>query len=193
MGRDDFGNLIVVGLNHQYIQDWVCNKGDGNYLDILEAVLTKPSDIQGFWHPDRVITASREGTLLLVVQLCLTALNLHPVSNNVGKGLNSPKSIPHYDCAQIEVYADHEKQPLFLGKWKQEMNVRLALNIVHFFKFHLKAPSSEGILSELYRSLEPNQLPQPWLGKLQKGTQKLGANWKGTFSRYPSQIRRSFS
>jgi hypothetical protein len=83
--------------------------------------------------------------------------------------------------SQREVYTDHETQPVFVGNWKQVINVRWLLHTVNFFKLHLKAPG-EGILAQQYGELERGQLPQPWLGRIKEGTQPIGNHWKSAFS-----------
>jgi len=194
MGRDDGGDSVVIGHNHEFISRWVIDNGLGvgdGYLDILDAATRTHEHIPDFWHPDRVVSASREDSLVLVIQICLTALNLNPISCNINKSVRSPTNVPNFDSTQVEAYADHEKQPIFVGMWKQDINVRWLLSTVQFFKYHFRQPTGEGLLGTMYDSLEPDQLPQPWVGKLVEGTQELGTNWKGAFSKYSKSFTES--
>jgi len=126
------------------------------------------------WEPNSIVSAAKDDSLVLVIQLCLASLFLDydiiPDSNG-------------FHRSQAEAYADHVKQPVFVGKWKKDINVRWLLSTLNFFAYHLKTPNGEGVLCHEYWALGKDQLPKSWLGKLKEGTQALGTNWKGAYSR----------
>lgn len=132
------------------------------------------------WDHDDIVTANTDGSLVLVIQLCLTSLSLHPHY--------CKSNVSHFDMSQREVYTDYKSQPVFIGAWKQDINVRWLLHTVSFFKFHLKA-EGEGSLAQHYEDLERDQLPQPWLGRIKEGTQPLGSHWKSAYSELNRPIR----
>jgi hypothetical protein len=170
-------------LNHYFIRAWVTDNGKNfDYLDILDAVLCTHRGDSAFWDRDRIVSASQDDTLVLVIQLCLTSLNIHPSFSNTNP--NGRTGIPNFDTSQSLAYRDHETQPIFVGSWKMDINVKWLLSVVNFFKFHFKQPCGEGLLVEEISSLEEDQLPQPWLGTLLDGTQQVGSHWKGAFSKY---------
>lgn len=126
------------------------------------------------WSSNTICSVSNSSnTLVLLIQLCLTWLSLDP--------RYCKTTISHFDSSQLEVYAPPNRQPIFLGPWKNDLNVRWCLHAANFFKFHLKAEKGEGLLAHAYADLHPSQLPQPWLGKLKSGTQKLGSHWRGAY------------
>lgn len=126
------------------------------------------------WNPNRIVSAASEGSLVLVVQLCLSYLFLD---------YDIKTSFNHFHVSQVEAYADHAKQPVFVGKWKSDINVRWLISTLNFFTYHFKSSPGEGVLCHEYGALPRDQLPQPWLGKLHNGTQILGSNWKGAYSK----------
>lgn len=91
--------------------------------------------------------------------------------------------------SQAQVYCIPSEQPLFAGDWKSEINIRWLLHTVNFFKHHLKAEEGEGLLGYTYGELQPDQLPQPWLGHIKPGTQELGSHWKGVQSKWAGTNR----
>ena len=170
-GIDADGNQTIIGLNQNYIRDWVTH-GRRRHTDIIDAVLNTEKTS---WALNDVVSANTDNSLVLVIQLCLTSLSLHPNSCN--------STVSHFDMSQKEAYADHKKQPVFVGGWMQDINVRWLLHTVNFFKLHLKASSGEGLLAQQYEELERDQLPQPWLGRIKEGTQQIGSHWKSAYSK----------
>lgn len=170
------GNQIIVGMNHNYIREWV-NQNSRRHTDIMDAILNTEKNS---WDHDDIVTATTDGSLVLVIQLCLTHLSLHPDC--------CKSTAAHFDMSQREVYTDHRSQPVFVGAWKQDINVRWLLHTVNFFKFHLKA-HDEGTLAQYYEDLERDQLPQPWLGRIKEGTQPLGSHWKSAHSKLNCYVR----
>jgi hypothetical protein len=154
------------------MREWITH-GRRKHTDILDAVLNTE---QTSWMEDDIVSANTDSSLVLVIQLCLTSLSLHPDSCN--------STISHFDISQREAYVDHKKQPVFVGGWKQDINVRWLLHTVNFFKLHLKASSGEGLLAQHYDELERGQLPQPWLGRIKGGTQPIGSHWKSAYSEF---------
>jgi hypothetical protein len=160
-------------LNQKYIRDWITHREvGGEYLDIVDAAINTTSTS---WEQDEIVSAKSDNSLVLVVQLCLTSLSFHPNHCN--------NSVSHFDLSQQEAYADHEKQPVFVGDWKQDINVRWLLHTVNFFKLHFKSAGGEGLFAEEYGDLKPDQLPQPWLGRIKEGTQPIGSHWKSAYSK----------
>jgi len=100
----------------------------------------------------QVVSATSRDTILYVVQICLASFVLHPKM--------STTRASHFDISQYQVYSLADSQPLFAGKWKQDINVRLILHLVNFFKYHFKA-EGEGLLAHCYKQLELDQVPQP--------------------------------
>ncbi|KAG0649749.1 hypothetical protein D0Z07_3720 [Hyphodiscus hymeniophilus] len=167
---DAEGKQTIVGRNHEYIRDWV-QHGGRKYTDIIDAIL---STDKTSWDFRDVVSATTVDSLVLVIQLCLTYISLHPGSCN--------NEVSHFDMSQREAYADHAKQPVFVGGWKQDINVRWLLHTVNFFKLHLKSPHGAGVLAQHYEDLEHHQTPQPWLGRIQGGTQPIGSHWKSAYT-----------
>ncbi|KAF4630370.1 hypothetical protein G7Y89_g7768 [Cudoniella acicularis] len=163
------GVAVVDGLNMNFIRQLISNEADPRFKDIINAVLN--TEVDEYYNNNDIVSAKKEETLVLVVQLILTPLSLHPDICNA--------RVFHVDLSQQQAYATAKVQPLFIGKYKQDINVRWLLHTVNFFKFHLKAPVGEGILSQEYSNLEEHQYSQPWAGVIQSGTQKLGKYWKG--------------
>jgi hypothetical protein len=166
---DKDGNRVIKGSNLQFILDKV-QIGQAGYIDIIDSIF-KTED---YWRPKDVVSAALSGTLLLVIQLCLTFVSLHPKYSN--------SSVSQFDLSQSQVYAIPFRQPVFSGAWKEHINVRWLLHTVNFFKYHLKA-KGEGLLAHYYPDLDPDQYPQPWVGRVKPGTQPLGSHWKGAYSK----------
>ncbi|KAF7959187.1 hypothetical protein EAE96_002702 [Botrytis aclada] len=173
---DDNGNEMIVGRNIDYIRQYV--EGSfvsgtthaGDIIDIVDAIAKTRND----WNLKAICSVdSNANTRVLLIQLCLTSISWDP--------RYCTNTISQFDLSQLEVYAPPARQPLFLGKWKGDLNVRWCLHVANFFKFHLKAGKGEGLLAHAYAELEQSQLPQPWLGRLKSGTQKLGSHWKGAY------------
>jgi hypothetical protein len=158
-------------LNHDYIRDWVVH-GKQRHTDILDSIINTD---QTSWADGDLVSANTDGSLVLVIQLCLTFLSLQPSHCN--------NNVSHFDMSQREAYTDHGKQPVFVGAWKQDINVRWLLHTVNFFKLHLKASGGEGVLAQQYEELELEQMPQPWLGRIKEGTQPIGSHWKSAYSK----------
>ena len=112
---------------------------------------------------------------MLVVQLCLTHLFLDPATTQ-----SFFQPLGAFEVAQVAVYADSVKQPVFDGFYKEKINVRWLLSSVCFFRYHLLG---DGNLTYEYGALGPQERPQLWLGKLKDKTQTLGSHWKGMHSK----------
>jgi hypothetical protein len=175
--RDNEGNEIIVARNFQFICDLVTGVPGHSYLDIIQSILNTENN----WDPKKIIMAKDNGSDVLLIQLCLTSISLDPKYCN--------HSVSHFDLSQAQVYCTPSEQPLFGGDWRSEINVRWLLHAVNFFKLHLKAEDGEGLLGYTYSELESDQLPQPWLGHIQPGTQQIGSHWKGVQSKWPCTSR----
>ncbi|RDL41755.1 uncharacterized protein BP5553_01734 [Venustampulla echinocandica] len=160
------GRETIEGRNIKFIRDMTSDTGNGTYIDIIDAVLNTEShfDVKD------IVSAKEDGTLAFVVQLILTPISLHPDFCNA--------KVSHFDLSQAQTYATSEAQPIFTGKFMQNVNVLWLLNVVNFFKFHLKTVG-EGLLSHAYNFLPSDQYPQTWIGRIKAGTQPLGSFWKG--------------
>ncbi|TVY81499.1 hypothetical protein LSUE1_G004411 [Lachnellula suecica] len=169
--RDGNGNEIVDGLNMGYIRGMIANNNAPKFVDIISSILNTPGALDGMGGSHKIVTATKPGSLVYVVQLALTPISLHPDHCNF--------KVAHFDISQAQVYATSKAQPIFVGKVKQDINVRWLLHTVNFFKFHFKSGASEGIISDEYAALEHDQYPQPWIGLIKAGTQPLGRFWKG--------------
>ncbi|TEY36652.1 hypothetical protein BOTCAL_0545g00040 [Botryotinia calthae] len=175
-GYDDDGDEMIVSRNIDYIRQYV--EGSfvsgtthaGDIIDIVDSIAKTHND----WNLRSICSVdSNVNTRVLLIQLCLTSISWDP--------RYCTNTTSQFDLSQLEVYAPPARQPLFLGKWKGDLNVRWCLHVANFFKFHLKAGKGEGLLAHAYAELEQSQLPQPWLGRLKSGTQKLGSHWKGAY------------
>ncbi|TGO20327.1 hypothetical protein BPAE_0309g00040 [Botrytis paeoniae] len=173
---DDNGDEMIVSRNIDYIRQYV--EGSfvsgtthaGDIIDIIDSIAKTRNE----WDLKAICSVdSNVNTRVLLIQLCLTFISWDP--------RYCTNTISQFDLSQLEVYAPPARQPLFLGKWKGDLNVRWCLHVANFFKFHLKAGKGEGLLAHAYAELEQSQLPQPWLGRLKSGTQKLGSHWKGAY------------
>jgi hypothetical protein len=177
---DKDGNECVIGLNHDYIRKLVTQDAEQNsknevqFIDIIDAILR--TDVNAF--SEKILSAEDE-YLVQVIQLCLTPLNLR---RKYGTRFH------HFDLSQEMAYANPFKQPVFLGEWKQRLNVYWLLATINFFKLHLQH-NAEGLLAGEYLDLEPGQSPQTWLGKLKDETQQLGTYWKGAYSKQTAWSR----
>ncbi|KAM3086817.1 hypothetical protein ACMFMF_000755 [Clarireedia jacksonii] len=170
--RNADGNELVVGNNLDYIRGFVSYVPGtkGNVVDIVDAILKT----EKCWDVMTVCSVdSSPDTLVMVIQLCLTPISWDPRYCN--------NSVSHFDWSQFEVYAAPQQQPVFVGQWKNDLNVQWCLHVANFFKFHLKAKNGEGVLAHAFAALSQDQLPRAWLGRLQQGTQKLESNWKGAY------------
>jgi len=129
----------------------------------------------------KVVSANMEGTLVYAVQLCLTPISLNPRFCHKYK-------VSHFDLSQYQAYDTPARQPIFCGKYKQDVNLRWLLHVVNFFKYHLTA-LDEGLLASHYQDLEPDQFPQPWEGRIEPGTKSLKSHWKGAYSRLIPKLK----
>jgi hypothetical protein len=173
VGED--GRLVVHGLNFQFIQDLVSGQNGRSYIDILDSIFNTDQDTSQskYMHTTTVISAKMDNTLLYVIQLCLAPITLHPKFCN--------KKVSHFEMSQYQVYDTAHRQPVFVGKYRQDINVRWLLHNVNFFKYQLKA-EEEGLLAHAYKYLESDQVPQAWVGKIKAGVNALGRHWKGAYS-----------
>jgi hypothetical protein len=178
----DQGVRIVNGLNIQFVRNVLRGKRGASYLDIIDSIFRTEKDKVGRGRDIRkVVTGNSEGALLYVVQLCLAPFTLHP---------SLCKNSSNFENSQVQVYATNEEQPIFKGVYKGEVNVRWLLHVINFFKYHVKA-SEEGLLAHAYETLKsdsPDQLPQPWIGRIKAQTQPLGAYWKGAHGKHAPKL-----
>lgn len=179
--EDADGNKVVFGLNLQFIKDWVTFHGTRRkWSDILDETLSTVHTDTSFWDPRVIVTAARNDALVLVIQVCLAPLMMQPEMN---KGTPATQfGVTGIDIAQREAYTDSAKQPIFLGQWKSELNVRYVLSVLHFFRYHLNS-TTEGVFVDEYAQLQKHEMPQFWTGKLKDGTQRIGTHWKGVSSK----------
>ncbi|KAH8592515.1 hypothetical protein B0O99DRAFT_517653 [Bisporella sp. PMI_857] len=169
--RTPDGREVMAGLNLDFIRELIMiPKQSERHLDILDAI-HETHDLE-FWSPRKIVAASKRESLVLVIQLCLAHLVLDP---------NIPNKIGGLDLGQRAAYSDHEKQPMFLGNWKQDINIRWVLSTLSFFQVQFLS-DEDGALTHEYAALEQDQLPQPWLGRLQDETQTIGSHWKGAYT-----------
>ncbi|PQE20967.1 Myo-inositol transporter 1 protein [Rutstroemia sp. NJR-2017a BBW] len=170
--EDNNGNKVIVGNNLTRIRQLVSHVvpgTNGQFVDIVDKILLTDDA----WQAGVVCSVnSSPHTLVLVVQLCLSPISLHPDYCN--------SAVARFDWSQHEVYASPVRQPVFLGRYKHDLNVLWCLIVVNFFKFHLKATNGEGLLSHAFGALSRNHLPRPWIGRLQQETQELERHWKGS-------------
>jgi hypothetical protein len=171
--KDKDGNEVIAGNNLTRILQLVSHVvpgTNGQFVDIVDKILMTDEA----WQAGPVCSVnSSPDTLVLVVQFCLSPISLHPNYCN--------SAVARFDWSQHEVYASPVEQPVFLGRFKHDLNILWCLHVVNFFKFHLKATNGEGLLSHAFGALPRNQLPRLWVGRLQQATQELGRHWKGSF------------
>jgi len=169
---DAHGNEVITDRNLDYIRKYVSGAdvwGGGNFSDIIDATLNT-ENVGDRWG---VITQKDKGSFVLVIQLCLTTIALHPKY--------CKKPVSRFDESQAEVYASPTQVDMFIGRWKENVNLRWVLHAINFFRFHLKAGNGEGLFTHAYEQLASYELPQPWLGKLKAGTREIGNHWKGIY------------
>lgn len=131
--------------------------------------MNKPGEV------NRIVSAKVDGTLIYAIQLCLTAVSLNPRFCD--------SKVSHFDISQYQSYNTPARQPIFVGKFKQDINLRWLLHVVNFFKHHLTV-ADEGLLAHYYSDLEADQFPQPWEGRIKPGTSPLQTHWKGAYSKF---------
>jgi hypothetical protein len=166
--KDSQGNERIIGLNHERLRKYFTNEfGENGGSEFVQNI--------GNMNPN---VASKTRKLGSAIQLCFLHLLFHP-----GMFMQKPA---RFHASQDVAYQCRRDMPLFKGKNNDILNVEWLLHIANFFKFHLKTPDGEGILTHRYVELEEKDLPKPWAGKIAKGmtTQKLGSEWKGAFSKY---------
>jgi len=181
--RNSNGDEVVDGLNFRFIREMLTEERDPNddkiwrclFVDIVDSILSTAGALDYQRDMRNLVTASKPGSLVYIIQLALTPISLHPDHCN--------SKVSHFDISQAQAYATIKQQPIFVGKVKQDINVRWLLHIVNFFKYHFKSGGSEGIIADDYSSLERDQYPQPWVGLIKAGTQPLGRFWKGAHSK----------
>jgi hypothetical protein len=164
-------------MNLQFIYDLITGENGRSYVDIIESVLNTDFDhaMDKLRDMHKVVSASVEGTLVYAIQLCLTPISLNPRFCSMHK-------VSHFDLSQYQAYDTPARQPMFCGKYKQDVNLRWLLHVVNFFKYHLTAVD-EGLLAHHYKDLESDQFPQPWEGRVEAGTKSLKSHWKGAYSK----------
>jgi hypothetical protein len=165
---DVWGLKGLQGRNLKLICDLVTDNGQGQYVDVIDSILS--TDLPNV----KVLSADHDGTLVIVLQLVLSALSLHPGMCN--------KAVRHFDISQMKTYALTKHQPIFTGPYLTNINALWLLYTVNFFKFHLKSPG-EGIMEYAYSCMDDHQYPSMWSGRLQSGTQPLQRYWKGATSK----------
>jgi hypothetical protein len=165
---DTCGLKGLQGHNLKLICELLTKNGTGHYVDLIESILNTD-------YPNtKVLTADYDGTLLIVLQLVLTAISFNPQMCN--------DNVRHFDISQMKTYGTTKRQPIFSGRYLENVNVLWLLYTVNFFKFHLKSPG-EGIMEHAYRDIGDHQYPSMWTGQLQCGTQPLQKYWKGAYSK----------
>lgn len=175
--QNEHGELNIHGLNLQFIRDMITGDNGMSYVDVLDSVFSTTYDEDLGKNVNRLMRSSDPGALLYNVQLCLTAISLHPEYCNA--------KVNHFDLSQHQAYSSPSMQPIFLDGQKQSINSRWLLHVVNFFKYHVKC-KGEGLLAHAYADLDVDHHPQPWPGRIQAGTQPLGTNWKGAYSKIPA-------
>lgn len=171
IGRDENGDNVVIGYNHDYIRDWLSRedtKDPKPFTDVAGAILRTNHD----WDLESHVGSNTDGALILVVQLALGSLLLDYSILGIESAVPS---------AQSQAYVDRRTQPAFFGKHKTEINVKWILNVIGYMAFHLKT-EHEGVLNCAYFEFSPDELAQPWTGKLQDATQPFGSKWKCAYS-----------
>jgi hypothetical protein len=163
--------MQVVGLNHEFLRNYLVNDSGENRGTNLVAAICNTNRL--FQSAKSRSSASRS-SLPLIIQLCLLHLMFDKERHNARPQRFHESQTQVYKCGQLE--------PIFKGKNKQEINLTWLLHVAHFFKFHFKTPD-EGIYHPQYSCLGNDELPRPWPGKLKRGTQPLGRHWKGAFSK----------
>ena len=165
------GNSSIVALNQDRMREFCEPRSeDGRYCDIIETVF----DICiGFDNRGTMIGRSQRA-FVLVIYLCLAHIALK---------FNTAKTFRRFNESQKMMYVEHQHNTIFQGKYKRDLNIRWLVHAVNFWKLQLTV-NHEGILVSDFKNLPANQLPQPWLGKLQTGTQKLGKHWKGAYRKH---------
>lgn len=154
------------------------SRGSGhNYIDVLDSLL-EPDD---FVTAPSVAGRRKKLKLMGMVQLCLLPMILDLQHNNA--------PLVHWDSSQRYVYSHHGEMQLFKGFYRNHINIKLLVNTLNYFKFHLKVANGEGILSNAYAKLASSQRPQMWIGKVPVGTQDMKGHWKGVASKLAT-IRR---
>ncbi|KAI6708363.1 hypothetical protein JHW43_009103 [Diplocarpon mali] len=173
MTSDGNGKQVVRGLNLSYIADLLTGNGL-SYLDIVDSIFNTSfdKDVNTAYNSRQVVTATKDKTLIYVVQLCLTPFSLHHEFCN--------RNVNHFDISQYHAYSRPCSQPICTGFFKQDVNVRWLLHVVNFFKYHFKS-EGEGLMAHDYKELEVDQLPQFWVGNIKAGTQPLARHWKGAY------------
>jgi hypothetical protein len=149
------------------------NPAQRPYFDIVDAIFctSKDSNINSFLNRNQIVHAHSQGAFVYMIQICLAPYYLGPSKKYRQR---------YFDVSQYQTYSIH--QPLFVGAYKEVINVRLLLHMLNFFQFHLKA-KGEGLLASSYHSLRSDQVPRPWVGEIKTGTQPLGRHWKGVYSK----------
>ncbi|EPE28896.1 hypothetical protein GLAREA_00054 [Glarea lozoyensis ATCC 20868] len=160
------GEYRLRGRNLDIIRSLVTNDGSGPYVDIIDSILSVDASNIRIAFEDRRINE----TLVFVLQLVLTAMSLHPNMCN--------SKVCHFDLSQLMTYATAAHQPVFKGKYKEQINALWLLYTANFFKFHLKS-AGEGIMAHAYSNMDDHQYPSMWEGKIKAGTQPLQRFWKG--------------
>jgi hypothetical protein len=167
---DACGPNGLEGRNLKTICSLVTDNGQGPYVDIIDSILSTEYP----YVSRNILSADKDNTLVFVLQLTLTAISLHP---NM-----CIKRVCHFDLSQIQTYSTADRQPVFTGKYKQNINALWLLYTVNFFKFHLKS-DGEGIMAHAYANMEDHQYPSMWTGRIKAGTQPLQGYWKGAHSK----------
>lgn len=151
-------------------EDTEDHKNRKPFTDIVGAILRTNHD----WALETHVGGNSDGALILVVQLALGSLLLDYSILGIESALPS---------AQTQAYIDRSIQPVFFGKHKTEINVKWLVNVIAYIAYQLKT-EHEGVLNGVYFDLFPDELAQPWTGKLQDATQTFGAKWKCAYSEF---------
>jgi hypothetical protein len=172
---DQHGFEVVEGKNLDYIEFLCCGNGSRRFQTITN-IADVLCDTNRLFTSERQLTNKSPHSIVLILQLCLLHLVLHPATCK-GRPVYFPKS-------QSMVYSCMNKQRIFSGKnGASDLNFVWLLHCASFWKYHLKA-HDEGVLAHSYHRLSPKQLPRAWTGRFQADTQSLAKRWKGCYGMY---------
>lgn len=150
-----------------YVRDFLSDcSTHKSYCDILQSVIHSDSG-----RTSSTLTTRNPASFTIAIQICLTAIALHPD--------HCKEPAVCFEESQVEMFAAPARTKLFVGKYKEYVNFRYLLHSTNYFRFHLKEPHLQGLLSHPYKQLDADQYPRTWLGKLKPGTQEIGKQWKG--------------
>jgi hypothetical protein len=167
------GKSEIFGRNYEFIHQLIdgaaAYKAGPQGTNIVDSICKTDALFPSYRHKSSRFPSS----LVLIIQLCLLHFSLDPFTCHV--------RAPRFYDSQQHVYKCYSKEPIFMGKNNGDINLPWLLHVANFFKFHLKQPGGEGMLSHMYRDLGECERPRQWRGRLKAGTQELGKRWKGAY------------